>query len=135
MSNTLICLRPVQIRAELKKYVIKTTLRNKIIKPLINQWPGIVVGNGPVNTTILKVTQISFSGSEFYVNSSGVSYIHEQDHGNLRPHPLFFLQDDAVQFFLNGSNLLKEEEVIWSSMHSFILNFDTDPGDYIKILS
>jgi len=124
-----------RINALLKQNKINALIKQQTIAVKVGTWPGIQVGTGPTRTSILYVSKSCLSGAEFFVNSGGLCYTFERDIGNLRPAAQVFLEDEAVQFYLNGSNLIKGEAVLWTSMYSFIFGFDVDPGDYIKVTS
>lgn len=88
-----------------------------------------------LNTTILNVTATKASGSNFFVDSGGTDYTKSRDNGNLLANALAFLDNEKVQIFLNGNNLQKGSDVIWTSPVSFNFNFGTDNGDVIKVIS
>jgi len=88
-----------------------------------------------IRTTLLTITQAIPTGQDFYTNSGGTYYVKERDDGDLRDTSTKFLEDESVQFYLNGSNLVKGEHVIWTSQWSFVFGFAVDVGDFLKILT
>ncbi len=87
------------------------------------------------NTTLLTVTKVVPAGSEFFVNSNGTYYVKEKDDGDLSTTSEEFLDNEKIQVFLNGSNMVKGDHIQWASQVSFIFGFPVDPGDFIKIIS
>jgi hypothetical protein len=57
------------------------------------------------------------------------------DNGDLRNSAEEFNNDEAVQIYLNGVNMIKGEHVIWTSKYSFSFGFSVDPDDFIKVIS
>jgi len=94
--------------------------------------PGV---GGASRTTLLSITQQSPSGTVFFVNSGGAHYIFSGEAGNLGASALDYLSNEAVQIYLRGGKLLKEEHAVWVTEYSFILYLSMDIGDYLEILS
>lgn len=88
-----------------------------------------------IKTTLLTAIRKIAAGVTFFTDSSGANYIKEGDDGDLRDGPDAFKKTEQLQIYLNGSNLVKGEQVMWSSKWSFVFGFGMDPGDSIKIIS
>ena len=86
-------------------------------------------------TTVLKITVDSPAGTSFFTNSSGTNYIKSGDDGDLRITGTDFLNDQIVQFYLNGANLIKSEHISRTGQYSFNFWFGTSKDDWIKIIS
>ena len=110
-------------------------LRTTGIGLMVETVPGTVGADIAELTTLLTVIHPMPAGSEFFVNSSGTNYIKERDNGNLGADSNEFLNNEKIQIYLNGNNMVKGDHVSWTSSTSFVFGFDVDPGDFIKIVS
>lgn len=123
------------IEAKLSQSIIEAKVVTQQINVAPTFWPGVIDAGASTRCTIIRITKTSASGAEFFVNSAGTNYTIDGDFGNLRSSDDLFLTDEAVQFFLNGSILIKGEHIVRTSTYSFIFMFDVDPPDFILILT
>ena len=93
---------------------------------------GTTVGE---RTTILTMAQAFPAMSVFMVGGTGVGYAIDGDTGNLTTSASLFNSREEIQLYLNGTNLIKAEEVHWMSQLSFRLDIAVDSGDKMKIIS
>jgi len=91
--------------------------------------------NGLTLLTTLSVTGTIVSGSNFSVVGSGLNYIKSGDNGFLEISSILFIDNNYIVVKLNGVELEKNIDAVWSSSNSIIINYDLDIGDIITIYS
>lgn len=92
------------------------------------------------NLTASKTSKLSITGSKaassvYSVTSSGVSYTHSGDDGDLLSSASLFNNAENIKIFLNGTYQGKGDHAVWQSAASFTLDQAVDNGDEIIILS
>ncbi len=86
-------------------------------------------------TTLLNITEKVPANNDFFVNSGGTYYTKEKDNGFLLMNDAAFQDNEKIQAYLNGTNLIKNTHWFWTSPVSFRFLFAVDAGDFIKVVS